>query len=76
MDCGQLDEDVNVCSEAGRPLTLLINMYAQLLWVILIGLVFALIIQSLSANLGVTTGKHQKRRFVLKKRKKKGLICY
>ncbi|EHA8586612.1 Metal transporter nramp5 [Cocos nucifera] len=30
----------------------------QLLWVILIGLVFALIIQSLAANLGVTTGKH------------------
>ena len=29
----------------------------QLLWVILIGLVFALIIQSLAANLGVTTGK-------------------
>ncbi|KDP32830.1 hypothetical protein JCGZ_12122 [Jatropha curcas] len=30
----------------------------QLLWVILIGLIFALIIQSLSANLGVSTGKH------------------
>ncbi|KOM41548.1 hypothetical protein LR48_Vigan04g174600 [Vigna angularis] len=30
----------------------------ELLWVILIGLVFALIIQSLAANLGVTTGKH------------------
>nr|CAB3452537.1 unnamed protein product [Digitaria exilis] len=29
-----------------------------LLWVILIGLVFALIIQSLSANLGVVTGCH------------------
>ncbi|XP_077213405.1 metal transporter Nramp7.2-like isoform X1 [Tasmannia lanceolata] len=30
----------------------------QLLWVILIGLIFALVIQSLSANLGVATGKH------------------
>ncbi|KAM7255818.1 hypothetical protein ACFE04_011559 [Oxalis oulophora] len=30
----------------------------ELLWVILIGLIFALIIQSLAANLGVTTGKH------------------
>ncbi|OAY84354.1 Metal transporter Nramp5 [Ananas comosus] len=30
----------------------------ELLWVILIGLVFALIIQSLAANLGVTTGRH------------------
>ena len=30
----------------------------QLLWVILIGLMFALIIQSLAANLGVSTGIH------------------
>ncbi|KAA3472436.1 metal transporter Nramp5-like [Gossypium australe] len=30
----------------------------QLLWVVLIGLVFALIIQYLAANLGVSTGKH------------------
>ncbi|XP_044480343.1 metal transporter Nramp5-like [Mangifera indica] len=30
----------------------------ELLWVILIGLIFALIIQSLAANLGVCTGKH------------------
>ncbi|XP_077231726.1 metal transporter Nramp7.2-like [Tasmannia lanceolata] len=30
----------------------------ELLWVILIGLIFALIIQSLAANLGATTGKH------------------
>uniref|UniRef100_I1Q9J3 Metal transporter n=1 Tax=Oryza glaberrima TaxID=4538 RepID=I1Q9J3_ORYGL len=29
-----------------------------LLWVILIGLIFALIIQSLAANLGVVTGRH------------------
>ncbi|KAG6508627.1 hypothetical protein ZIOFF_034007 [Zingiber officinale] len=34
------------------------NHRYELLWVILIGLIFALIIQSLSANLGVTTGKH------------------
>ncbi|THU67711.1 hypothetical protein C4D60_Mb05t27600 [Musa balbisiana] len=34
------------------------NHKYELLWVILIGLVFALIIQSLAANLGVTTGKH------------------
>ncbi|KAK9993677.1 hypothetical protein SO802_023380 [Lithocarpus litseifolius] len=32
--------------------------YFQQLWVILIGLIFALIIQSLAANLGVSTGKH------------------
>ncbi|XP_058184472.1 metal transporter Nramp7.2-like [Rhododendron vialii] len=30
----------------------------ELLWVILIGMIFALIIQSLAANLGVSTGKH------------------
>ncbi|PPD69931.1 hypothetical protein GOBAR_DD33189 [Gossypium barbadense] len=30
----------------------------ELLWVVLIGLVFTLIIQSLAANLGVSTGKH------------------
>ncbi|KAJ6405352.1 hypothetical protein OIU84_013333 [Salix udensis] len=30
----------------------------ELLWVVLIGLIFALTIQSLAANLGVTTGKH------------------
>ncbi|GAV60956.1 Nramp domain-containing protein [Cephalotus follicularis] len=30
----------------------------ELLWVILVGLIFALIIQSLAANLGVSTGKH------------------
>ncbi|KAJ3683476.1 hypothetical protein LUZ60_013703 [Juncus effusus] len=34
------------------------NHRYELLWVILIGLIFALIIQSLSANLGVVTGKH------------------
>ncbi|KAL6962199.1 hypothetical protein U1Q18_037155 [Sarracenia purpurea var. burkii] len=31
---------------------------SQLLWVILVGMIFALIIQSLAANLGVSTGKH------------------
>ncbi|KAH7832820.1 hypothetical protein Vadar_000262 [Vaccinium darrowii] len=30
----------------------------QLLWVILVGMIFALIIQMLAANLGVSTGKH------------------
>ncbi|GLT41395.1 hypothetical protein SLA2020_154620 [Shorea laevis] len=30
----------------------------ELLWVVLIGMIFVLIIQSLAANLGVTTGKH------------------
>ncbi|KAI4375141.1 hypothetical protein MLD38_013047 [Melastoma candidum] len=30
----------------------------ELLWIILLGFIFVLIIQSLAANLGVTTGKH------------------
>lgn len=30
----------------------------ELLWIVLIGLIFALIIQSLAANLGVSTGNH------------------
>ncbi|KAJ3709249.1 hypothetical protein LUZ61_012954 [Rhynchospora tenuis] len=34
------------------------NHKYELLWVILIGLIFALIIQSLAANLGVVTGRH------------------
>ncbi|XP_050255100.1 metal transporter Nramp5-like [Quercus robur] len=34
------------------------NYTFELLWVILIGFTFALIIQSLAANLGVSTGKH------------------
>ncbi|KAG5530614.1 hypothetical protein RHGRI_025543 [Rhododendron griersonianum] len=34
------------------------NQQQQLLWVILIGLIFAFIIQSLAAKLGVCTGKH------------------
>ncbi|KAI6690946.1 hypothetical protein NL676_027774 [Syzygium grande] len=48
LDPGNMETDL----QAGAS-----NGY-ELLWVILIGLVFALIIQSLAANLGVSTGKH------------------
>ncbi|XP_021725589.1 metal transporter Nramp5-like [Chenopodium quinoa] len=48
LDPGNLETDL----QAGA------NHRFSLLWVILIGLIFALIIQSLAANLGVTTGKH------------------
>ncbi|ONK73115.1 uncharacterized protein A4U43_C04F27410 [Asparagus officinalis] len=48
LDPGNLETDL----QAGSS-----HKY-ELLWVILVGLVFALIIQSLAANLGVTTGKH------------------
>ncbi|XP_043720718.1 metal transporter Nramp5-like [Telopea speciosissima] len=48
LDPGNLETDL----QAGA------NHRYELLWVILIGLVFALIIQSLAANLGVATGKH------------------
>uniref|UniRef100_A0ACD5U3I9 Uncharacterized protein n=1 Tax=Avena sativa TaxID=4498 RepID=A0ACD5U3I9_AVESA len=48
LDPGNLETDL----QAGA------NHKYGLLWVILIGLVFALIIQSLSANLGVVTGRH------------------
>ncbi|XP_056167940.1 metal transporter Nramp7.2-like isoform X2 [Syzygium oleosum] len=48
LDPGNLETDL----QAGA------NHEYELLWVILIGLIFALIIQSLAANLGVTTGKH------------------
>ncbi|XP_042387974.1 metal transporter Nramp5-like [Zingiber officinale] len=48
LDLGNFETDL----QAGA------NHRYELLWVILIGLIFALIIQSLSANLGVTTGKH------------------
>ncbi|KAK1274720.1 Metal transporter Nramp5 [Acorus gramineus] len=48
LDPGNLETDL----QAGA------NHKYELLWVILIGLIFALIIQSLAANLGVTTGKH------------------
>ncbi|KAI4366605.1 hypothetical protein MLD38_022465 [Melastoma candidum] len=48
LDPGNLETDLQAGASYG---------YGQL-WVILIGLVFALIIQSLAANLGVATGKH------------------
>lgn len=48
LDPGNLETDL----QAGA------NYRYELLWVILIGLIFALIIQSLAANLGVTTGRH------------------
>ncbi|XP_057446683.1 metal transporter Nramp7.2-like [Lotus japonicus] len=48
LDPGNMETDL----QAGA------NHKYELLWVILIGLVFALIIQSLAANLGVCTGKH------------------
>nr|GMD77892.1 metal transporter Nramp5-like [Ipomoea batatas] len=48
LDPGNLETDL----QAGAD-----HRY-ELLWVVLIGLVFALIIQSLAANLGVSTGKH------------------
>ncbi|KAL6638966.1 hypothetical protein ACP70R_022696 [Stipagrostis hirtigluma subsp. patula] len=48
LDPGNLETDM----QAGA------NHRYELLWVILIGLIFALIIQSLAANLGVVTGKH------------------
>ncbi|KAF6170568.1 hypothetical protein GIB67_031976 [Kingdonia uniflora] len=49
LDPGNLETDL----QAGAN-----HRYEQLLWVILVGLIFALIIQSLAANLGVSTGKH------------------
>ncbi|KAI4339713.1 hypothetical protein MLD38_024623 [Melastoma candidum] len=48
LDPGNLETDLQAGASYGY----------ELLWVILIGLVFALIIQSLAANLGVATGKH------------------
>ncbi|KAA8538420.1 hypothetical protein F0562_028034 [Nyssa sinensis] len=48
LDPGNLETDL----QAGA------NHGFELLWVILVGLIFALIIQSLAANLGVSTGKH------------------
>ncbi|CAI9291463.1 unnamed protein product [Lactuca saligna] len=48
LDPGNLETDL----QAGA------NHRYELLWVILIGLIFALVIQSLAANLGVCTGKH------------------
>ncbi|XAR55553.1 hypothetical protein NMG60_11035655 [Bertholletia excelsa] len=48
LDPGNMETDL----QAGA------NHQYELLWIVLIGLVFALIIQSLAANLGVTTGQH------------------
>ncbi|KAH1057458.1 hypothetical protein J1N35_035523 [Gossypium stocksii] len=48
LDPGNLETDLQAGASHGY----------ELLWVVLIGLVFALIIQSLAANLGVSTGKH------------------
>nr|XP_027090890.1 metal transporter Nramp5-like isoform X2 [Coffea arabica] len=48
LDPGNLETDLQAGANHGY----------ELLWIILIGLIFALIIQSLAANLGVTTGRH------------------
>ncbi|GLT69452.1 hypothetical protein SLA2020_416010 [Shorea laevis] len=48
LDPGNMETDLQAGASYGY----------ELLWVILIGLIFALIIQSLAANLGVSTGKH------------------
>ncbi|KAL5703587.1 hypothetical protein ACHQM5_022116 [Ranunculus cassubicifolius] len=48
LDPGNLETDL----QAGAD-----HIY-ELLWIVLVGLTFALIIQSRSANLGVATGKH------------------
>ncbi|CAH1431205.1 unnamed protein product [Lactuca virosa] len=48
LDPGNMETDL----QAGA------NHRYELLWVILIGIIFALVIQSLAANLGVSTGKH------------------
>ncbi|WOL16068.1 metal transporter Nramp5-like [Canna indica] len=48
LDPGNLETDL----QAGA------NHRYELLWVVLIGLIFALLIQSLAANLGVATGRH------------------
>ncbi|GER49162.1 metal transporter [Striga asiatica] len=48
LDPGNLETDLQAGATHGY----------ELLWVILIGLIFALIIQSLAANLGVSTGRH------------------
>lgn len=48
LDPGNLETDLN----AGA------NHKYELLWIVIVGLSFALLIQSRSANLGVATGKH------------------
>ncbi|KAJ9673556.1 hypothetical protein PVL29_023242 [Vitis rotundifolia] len=48
LDPGNMETDLQAGANHGY----------ELLWVVLIGLIFALVIQSLAANLGVITGKH------------------
>ncbi|AES72306.1 putative NRAMP family protein [Medicago truncatula] len=48
LDPGNMETDLQAGANHGY----------ELLWIILIGLIFACIIQSLAANLGVCTGKH------------------
>ncbi|CAK9168738.1 unnamed protein product [Ilex paraguariensis] len=48
LDPGNMETDLQAGASYGY----------ELLWVILVGLIFALLIQSLAANLGVSTGKH------------------
>ncbi|GLT84957.1 hypothetical protein SLE2022_031630 [Rubroshorea leprosula] len=48
IDPGNMETDLQAGASYGY----------ELLWVVLIGLIFALLIQSLAANLGVSTGKH------------------
>ncbi|KAL5776875.1 hypothetical protein ACOSP7_009801 [Xanthoceras sorbifolium] len=48
LDPGNLETDLQAGANHGY----------ELLWVVLVGLIFALIIQSLAANLGVSTGNH------------------
>ncbi|KAK2659452.1 hypothetical protein Ddye_005985 [Dipteronia dyeriana] len=48
LDPGNLETDLQAGAGHGF----------ELLWVVLIGMIFALIIQSLAANLGVSTGNH------------------
>ncbi|MFS7938413.1 putative NRAMP family protein [Helianthus anomalus] len=58
LDPGNMETDL----QAGANHRYEVNVHAKsnsrLLWIILIGLIFALVIQSLAANLGVSTGKH------------------
>ncbi|GLT41397.1 hypothetical protein SLA2020_154640 [Shorea laevis] len=48
IDPGNMESDIQAGGTYGY----------ELMWVILVGLIFALIVQSLAANLGVSTGKH------------------
>ncbi|KAB2026456.1 hypothetical protein ES319_D06G220800v1, partial [Gossypium barbadense] len=59
-----VDFELMFCSLVENKTSLETNLQAgashgyELLWVVLIGFFFAIIIQSLAANLGVSTGKH------------------